>query len=119
MVINIERKWEELSLRAALQPLRESFLFFLTDQAEYGIGTIIAGVPGLKDALSNNPSSTALIGTKDLNLSRIIIKNLCKKLEKPVIGFIDLKTTMPELKLGKLIVELLEALFKEHEKSKK
>ena len=118
MVINVERTWEDLSLKAALQPLRESFLFFLTDQAEFGIGTIIAGVPGLKDALSNKPSSTALIGTKDLNLSRVIIKNLCKKLEKPVIGFIDLRTTMPELKLGKLVLELLEALLKEQEKKK-
>ncbi len=118
MIINVERTWEDLSLKAALQPLRESFLFFLTDQAEFGIGTIIAGVPGLKDTLSNKPSSTALIGTKDLNLSRVIIKNLCKKLEKPVIGFIDLRTTMPELKLGKLVLELLEALLKEQEKKK-
>ncbi len=118
MVINIERTWEDLNLKAALQPLRESFLFFLTDQAEFGLGTIIAGVPGLKDTLINNPSSTALIGTKDLNLSRIIIKNLCKKLEKPVIGFIDLRTTMPELKLGKFVVELLDSLLKEHEKKK-
>ncbi len=118
MVINIERAWEDLSLKASLQPLRESFLFFLTDQAEFGIGTIIAGVPGLKDTLSNSPSSTALIGTKDLNLSRIIIKNLCKRLEKPVIGFIDIKSTIPELKLGKFVIELLEILLKEHEKKK-
>ncbi len=117
MVINVERSWEDLNLKASLQPLRESFLFFLTDQAEFGIGTIIAGVPALKDTLSSNPSSTALIGTKNLHLSKIIIKNLCKNLEKPVIGFIDLKTTMPELKLGKLVVELLDSLLKEYEKN--
>ncbi len=117
MVINVERSWEDLNLKASLQPLRESFLFFLSDQAEFGIGTIVAGVPGLKDTLASNPSSTALIGTKDLHISKIIIKNLCKKLEKPVIGFIDLKTTMPELKIGKLVVELLDSLLKEYEKN--
>ncbi len=119
MVITAERTWEGINLKASIQPLRESFLFFLTDQAEFGIGTIIAGVPPLKDSLSPNPTSTALIGTKDLNLSRIIIKNLCKKLEKPVIGFIDLKTTMPELKLGKLVVELVEDLIREQKKPEK
>ncbi len=119
MVITIERAWEGITLKASIQSLRDSFLFFLTDQAEFGIGTIIAGVPALKDSLSNNPSSTALIGTKDLNLSRIIIKNLCRKLEKPVIGFIDLKTNMPELKLGKQVVELLEDLLRKRKETEK
>jgi len=118
MVITVERTWESIKLKASLQPLRDSFLFFLTDQNEFGIGTIIAGVPAIKDSLFSNPSSTALIGTRDLNISKIITKNLCKKLEKPIIGFIDLKTTMPEIKLGKFVVELLEILLQEHNKNK-
>ncbi|OLS13865.1 MAG: hypothetical protein RBG13Loki_2542 [Promethearchaeota archaeon CR_4] len=118
MVVSVERTWEGIKLKASLQTLRDSYLFFLTDQNEFGIGTIIAGVPAIKDSLITNPSSTALIGTRDLNISKIITKNLCKKLEKPIISFIDLKTTMPEIKLGKYIVEILESLLQEHKKNK-
>jgi|SRR5271157_3281033 len=117
MSISVEHTWQEISLKASLQPLRDSFLFFVTDQEQFGIGSIVAGVPPVNQTLLPNPSAIALLGEKNLNLSRIIIRNLSKKLQKPVVGFIDIKADLPSAKLGKFIIELLDLLYEELENS--
>jgi hypothetical protein len=119
MSIKVEHTWQDLSLKAMLEPLRDSFLFFISDQEQFGIGSIIAGVPPINQSLIPNPSSIALLGEKNLSMSRIIVRNLSKKLQKPVVGFVDINSNLPEIKLGKYIVELLNLLYEELAKSEK
>lgn len=82
----------DFSISVTFIRLDQSYLLLITDQPEYGIGTVTISAPPselFQDAMS---SPFSLFGLKNPLISNLIGKTASKKLKVPVLSLILLKS---------------------------
>jgi hypothetical protein len=82
---------ENLTITTTFLSLKDSYLLLVTDQDQFGIGTVTLSIPptGLGTVGSSSPFS--MFGMKNSLLANLIGKNASKKLKKPVLSLIFIK----------------------------
>ncbi len=102
-------QFEDLTIRALIVKLQKSFLLLVTDQVDFGIGTVNFSIPpsGISTQAINSPFN--LFGLKNNLLSSVIGKNATTHLKAPVLSMIYLLST--NIKEEQLIKIAMEAVL--------
>ena len=82
---------KEFTAHAAFISLQNSFLLLVTDQPEFGIGTVTLSAPpsGVMTKATSSPFN--IFGMKNTMLSGLIGKTTSKMLKKPILSLILIK----------------------------
>jgi hypothetical protein len=107
---------EGLTIQTAIFKLHKSFLLFVTDQADFGIGTVNFSIPpsGISTQAINSPFN--LFGLKNTLLSSVIGKNATTHLKAPVLSLVYLLST--DFKEEQLLKTAMEAVLQAIQKVK-
>jgi len=102
-------QYENLTIHAVIIKLQKSFLLFVTDQADFGIGTVNLSIPpsGISTQAINSPFN--LFGLKNTLLSSVIGKNATTHLKEPVLSLIYLLST--DFKEEQLLKTAMDAVL--------
>lgn len=101
-------------VHVAIVPLKKSYLFFVTDQSEYGIGSVILSTPPMLEGTSATSSPVTLFGLKNNLLANLIGKTASKKLQVPVMTLLLIKNEQikPEIMTKTVMDAVLAAIAK-------
>jgi hypothetical protein len=97
-------------VHVAIIPLKKSYLILITDQAEYGIGSVILSTPPVLEGMSATSSPITLFGLKNNLLANLVGKTASKKLQVPVMTLLLIKNEQlkPEI-ITKIVMDAVLA----------
>ena len=99
----------DLTISAAFLKLDRSYLLLVTDQADYGIGTVTLSSPPTSPHLGATSAPFSLFGLKNNMLANLIGKSASKHLHAPVLSLILIKAT--QLKPETIIRTTMDAVL--------
>ncbi|WP_371801916.1 hypothetical protein [Candidatus Lokiarchaeum ossiferum] len=92
MSINISGKgiaiFENFVVKATFVSLNNSYLLMVTDQEQFGIGTVTLSSPPTEFGTKATSSPFNIFGMKNSMLSNAIGRNASKHLKKPVLSLV-------------------------------
>ncbi|MCK5343168.1 MAG: hypothetical protein KAR20_07180 [Candidatus Heimdallarchaeota archaeon] len=102
----------DLTISAAFLKLDRSYLLLVTDQADYGIGTVTLSSPPTSPHLGATSAPFSLFGLKNNMLANLIGKSASKHLHAPVLSLILIKATQlkPEMIIRTTMDAVLQAI---------
>jgi len=102
----------DLTISAAFMKLDRSYLLLVTDQADYGIGTVTLSSPPTSPHLGATSAPFSLFGLKNNLLANLIGKAASKHLQLPVLSLILIKATQlkPEMIIRTTMDAVLQAI---------
>jgi hypothetical protein len=95
-------------INAALIPLQQSFLLLVSDQAEFGVGTVTLSAPPTIPGTGAVSSPFSLFGLKNNLLANLLGKMASKLLNLPVLSLILIKEE--EIKVEIIMKTAVEAV---------
>ena len=99
----------DLTISAAFLKLDRSYLLLVTDQVDYGIGTVTLSSPPTSPHLGATSAPFSLFGLKNNMLANLIGKSASKHLHAPVLSLILIKAT--QLKPETIIRTTMDAVL--------
>lgn len=113
MKVIIERSFsiDDYVLYIKLFKLHNSFLMMISDQEDLGIGNVVLGTPSLVDGIKTPTTSYNLFGINDKLISTIIVENVSKKLNAPVLLLLFLKNRKDEEAVIKPLVHFINVIL--------
>lgn len=93
--------------------LYKGYILLISDQENYGLGSISLSTPPLNDALKSISSAYQLFGVEHSLLSKMIVERASYFLKEPVVLFLFLKAREKEEDLIKPIIKTLNELLSE------
>ena len=102
----------DLTISAAFMKLDRSYLLLVTDQTDYGIGTVTLSSPPTTPHLGATSAPFSLFGLKNNMLANLIGKAASKHLHSPVLSLILIKATQlkPEMIIRTAMDAVLQAI---------
>ncbi len=104
----------DFSISSSLIRLKHSYLLFVTDQDEFGLGTItLASQPSeVHTGSSSNPFN--FFGIKNNMLANIVSKTASKTLKAPVMVMLLIKETkLKQKRINQLVIKNIKQLLEE------
>ncbi len=107
--------WPELDLNVKFGIARvgKSYLLFVTDQADYDLGTIILTAPPQSYQLKPVATNYPLFGLQQNQLGSVLGKRAAMALKSPVLTLLLVKETRKPVELAKFLVKALGDILKQ------
>jgi len=84
-------EFDNFQVKAIFLPLENSYLLLVSDQKDFGIGTVTLSSPSTKLGLDTLSTPFAIFGLKNSILANLIGKNASKKLNCPILSLLLIK----------------------------
>ncbi len=110
---------DNITIYLTLVKLYRGYVLFISDQVNFGLGSITLSTPPLNDVLKSTSVSYQLFGMEHNLLSKMIVEKAASYLKEPVILLFFLKGKEMENKLIKPIITLLNQILEEYKREKK
>ena len=115
-----EGELDQFQVQATFLKLQNSYLLLVSDQPEFGIGTVTLSAPpsGISSEASSSPFN--IFGMKNNILANLIGRNASKSLKVPVLSLVLIKesTLKPEQRM-KVIMQAVTKAINEVEETQK
>ena len=112
-------KIDNITIYLTLVKLYRGYVLFISDQVNFGLGSITLSTPPLNDVLKSTSVAYQLFGMEHNLLSKMIVEKAANYLKEPVILFFFLKEREKEKELIKPIITLLNQILEEYKREKK
>jgi hypothetical protein len=121
IVAESQSSYADFTVNVVVIALKKSYLTLITDQPEYGIGTVILGSPPVVEGTGATSSPLTLFGLKNSILSNMIGKTMSRKLTAPVLAVVFIKNEQikPEIITKTTMDAVLDAVDQILKKSPK
>ncbi|TXT63560.1 MAG: hypothetical protein BAJALOKI3v1_350033 [Promethearchaeota archaeon] len=104
---------DKLKLYLKLFKLHKSYLAFLSDQKEMGIGDVTLGSPQRIKGVKSTSSTYHLFGIQQKLLSSVITKRMTNFLDMPVLLLLFIKEKVEENEIARPIVDFINENLKD------
>jgi len=104
---------ENVKIYLTLFKLYKSYLLFISDQRDMGIGNVTLGSPSIVKGVRSPTSSYNLFGMKSNLLSTIIAERASNALNAPVLLLLFLNNKFEDEKIIKPIINFLNEVLEE------
>ncbi len=109
---------DNITIYLTLVKLYRGYVLFISDQVNFGLGSITLSTPPLNDVLKSTSVSYQLFGLEHNLLSKMIVEKAASNLKEPVILLFFLKEKEKEKELIKPIITLLNQILEEYKRKK-
>ncbi len=112
LVIEKNKKIEEINIYLKLFQLHKSFLLMISDQESMGIGNVTLGSPPTIKGLKPVSISYSVFGVNTKLISKIVSERASYILKAPILLLLFLKTKKNEKEIIKPLVNFLNETLK-------
>lgn len=113
VIHEVQHALPDLTLHLGLVKLGKAYQLLVSDQASYGVGTVVLGAPPSGFQARPVASSSALFGLKHNPLAMSLTRRAAMKLEAPVLLLYHVVSQKKTKELAPLLVKALNEFLEE------
>ena len=113
ILIEENRSLDDINIYITLLELYKSYLLFISDQKELGIGNVSLGSPPSIEGIKTTSASYKLFGLDKKLISTIIVERTSYILKAPVLLLLFIKSQKEEEEIIKPIITFLNEVLSE------